>query len=304
MSSLLERSQLCRLLLIGSLLLFFSATSRSEDNWAFSTTLQGTIGDYRGSEFRNNISSAGILFGGDYRDRAGLTLGYEYSHVDFDSGFTNNIYGSNLYASGKVSVFPDWLPGKITTRLDFYFNDNQDSSDFSDEVRVWAPQVSFLNHTKTFYADFGYARSSYKKELFIRQYTPTLGIGVNQGFDWIQARGYFINPSNPSRVQGSDDTEALEVKWTHWLSPDNFLKLNNFQLGYVWGKRIHPVDQDAAAVYSLGDTQTDATAFGLEWKLPQDMSFMVLAARAHYRQRTLNDNYANDVLYLSVAKKW
>lgn len=284
-----------------SSLLFISFSWASD--WAFTTTLQGTMGDYGDSRFRNNIHSAGAQIAAAYKERASLTVGGEWSHVDFVNSFTNNIFGGNWHGSGKVSFWPDQLPGKLTARLDYHFIDNNDTSDFSDEVKVWNPIISFLNNDKTFYLDVGYAHSSYKEDLKLHQYTPTVGFLLWD--DWYQVRAYMINPSNKSRVQGTELTKAVEVKWTHWLQPGHWLKPFNVQASFMGGNRIHPVDPDALAVYSLGDLQTkNAYAIAAEWKLPHDMSLMLLGARSHWRQRTLNDNYVNETLFVSVSKKW
>ncbi|MDQ6990688.1 MAG: hypothetical protein Q9M11_03050, partial [Mariprofundaceae bacterium] len=57
------------------------------------------------------------------------------------------------------------------------------------------PQLSFLNYRKSFYADLGYAYSSYPKGLSVSQLTPTVGLGFNQAADWLQMRVYWVKPS-------------------------------------------------------------------------------------------------------------
>lgn len=292
----------------GFFLVCVSSIGMGGDIWSQTTTLQMMIGDYVSSSTRNNANSVGFIHAVDYRDRAGFALGWEYSHVDFagvNSIFTSdNIYGSNYYASGKVNFFPDKLPGKITAKLDLYYIDNNDPSDYSDEVKVWSPQLLFLNHAKTFYLDFGFARSKYKLNLDMTQLTPTLGFALNQGYEWIQLRGYFIRASNPMRVQNTHHTRALEAKWTHYLRPGHTLKPFNVQLGYLWGKRIQAVDSDAATVYSLTDLQKDSVNLSAMWNLPRNFSLLLFGGRSFYRQRTLGDNYANLIFYVNLAKKW
>lgn len=294
---------------IGSLLLCASSIGMAGDIWSQTTTLQMMVGDYVSCLTRNNLNSVGVIHAVDYRDRAGFALGWEYSHVDFaavpNTFFTStNIYGSNYYASGKVNFFPAKLPGKLTAKLDLYYVDNQDPSDFSDEVKVWSPQLLFLNHAKTFYLDLGYAHSRYKVNLDMQQYTPTVGFGFNQGYEWVQLRGFLITPSNPSRVQGTRHTKALDTKWIHYFQPGHRLKPANVQLGYLWGKRIQAVDHDAASVYSLTDLQKDSMSLAAVWNLPRDFSLMLYGSRTFYRQRTLGDNYSSLVAYMNIAKKW
>lgn len=281
----------------------------SEGEWNLNGSAYGLAGNYNGSIERDDVRAFGAYLRGDYLERAGYTIGYVHTQVNFKSG-QNDISQDELYLSGRYHLTPDWTTGKVSLRLDGHFISNDDSTGATDDVTVVAPMVSFLNLEKTLYLDLGYARSSYGSsstipdDLDIDQWTPTIGLGFNQNADWIQARGYYIDPSSSARALGKDDTTALEVKWTHWFMPDAPLGIDDFKLGALFGKRIFAVDPDTGAVYNLADIQTGGLSLSGGWKLPEQIRLLVGGGYEEYENPAINDDYDSYYLYISVSKDW
>ncbi|MDQ6954834.1 MAG: hypothetical protein Q9M20_05265 [Mariprofundaceae bacterium] len=274
----------------------------AEGDWQLNSNVQALYGNYNGSINRDSIINAGAMISADYLETSGFSLGANYTKLKFNVGSTLNqqaVYGSIHY-----NAYFDALPGPLTLRLDGHGINNNDTTGNTDNVSVIASQISFLNYAKTFYADFGYARSNYQNNLYVDQFTPTLGFGLNDGSDWLQARGYFIKPSNRLRAQNKSNTSAIELKWTHWLAPDVWLGLEQIQLSGLAGERIYAVDGDAAAVYNLADIQQGSANLSLQWRLSKFMHVMLLAGNERYLDNTIGDTYDSRMIYINLSGQW
>ena len=286
---------------VGMLGMQGNALAESAD-WQVKSDVQGSYGKYSGSINRKSLLSAGAIISADYLEKGGFSLGGNYTKLTFNAG--SNLNQQSVYGSIHYNVYLDALPGPLTLRLDGHGINNNDTTGNTDNVKVIAPQISFLNYSKTFYIDLGYARSSYKNNLTVDQWTPTLGMGFNDGADWLQVRGYFIKPSNKLRAQNVSRTSAADVKWTHWLAPDAWLGLEKVQLAGLLGDRIYAVDGDAAGVYNLADIQKGSVSLALQWKLSQSLHLMLAGGNERYLDNTINDSYNNRYAYIDISTQW
>jgi hypothetical protein len=243
-----------------------------------------------------------VVLSGDYLEKGGYTLGVTRSNIEGKAG-TADLGQTALFASGRMNFTPDKLPGRLTARLDLHAIDNDDASGDTDGVRVVAPQASYLSFDKRSYVDLGYARSTYRNDLSVNQWTPTLGIGFNGGADWLQFRGWFIDPSDVARAQGKDSTIALETKWTHWLAP-NMFGIDNLKASLLLGERIYAVDGDAGSVANLADIQRGGASLGAEWKLGRSGKLLMQLGQDRYRNETLADDYNSNYGYLWLSTQW
>ena len=94
------------------------------DEWEMRATGQVVVGSYGGSDLRDSLYAAGAFIGGDYLEKGGFTLGYNYTEVEGkadDPGDFDTLEESTFYLGGKIHSYPDSLGGKLTWRLDGYF---------------------------------------------------------------------------------------------------------------------------------------------------------------------------------------
>lgn len=280
-----------------------SGSSFAQGDWEWKADLQGSYGSYQGSTLRDDVSSVGALLGGDYLDSGGFTVGYNYTVVRLKAP-TDDIKQNNLFLSGRLNFTPDALPGRLTGRLDVHFANNDDPTGNTDEVTVIAPQISFLSYDKNLYLDLGYARSNYQNDLDLDQWTPTVGIGMNQGADWLQGRVYYIRSSNSARSQGKSQTTALEAKYTHYFGPNGPLALSNVQLGGLFGERIYAVDGDAGVLYNLADLQKGSLTFGGQWAFSESSHLLLMGGVEKYRNEIISDSYNNVFVYLNYSSQF
>ena len=216
------------------------------------------------------------------------------------------------YLSGRLNFTPDLLPGRLTVRADVHIADNDDITNETDKVRVFAPQVSFLSFDKTKYLDLGYAHSSYgdsnigNGSLSVSQWTPTVGFGFNQGADWLQVRLYAVRISNERRSLNDSSTEAVEAKWTHYFLAPTGLIPEHVQLGALVGKRIYAVDGDTAALYNLADMQRGGVLAGAQWKIASNFHLLLNGGYDRYETQVtgVSNKYNGEYIYTGVIAKW
>lgn len=282
--------------------------------WDVTTSIHSTFLDYAHSN-RVALYEIGTFISADYLDEGGVTVGYTYSELTFNrrpirprlDQFRGNLHRldqTDYFLSVRKHLDFDGIPGKFTLRADGHFLDNDDASNNTDDVSVWATQASFLSYSKQYYVDFGYARSHYQNNLHVDQYTPTLGFALFDSDAWLQLRGYFIEPSNPDRAQGSSSTQAAEIKYTHWLTPASYFKPRNLQLGGMAGRRFYMVDMDAEYVANLADVQTGGIMAGAEWRLGEYGKMLLLGGENFYKNRVTNESYQGVFGYLNASITW
>jgi hypothetical protein len=280
-----------------------SPMTHASDAWKVNTAAQGTYLGYSNSQYRDSLHEEGAVVSADYLDEGGVTAGYTHTELTLKNN-QPRLDQNSYFLSARKHFYIDELAGKITLRADGHFIDNTDPSNDTDDVSVGATQASYLSNNKKYYADFGYAYSHYQNNLHVSQYTPTVGVGVFDGDGWLQLRGYFIETSNPTRAQGLSSTQAAEIKYTHWLTPDGLFKPSNLQIGGLVGRRFYAVDMDAGTVANLADVQTGGITTGAEWKVGEHGKVLLLGGNNFYKNRTASDSYSGAFGYLNANVAW
>jgi len=267
------------------------------DDWSGYADASLLAGAYSGSTTRTAINAYGASLNLDYLEWAGMKLaGSQLTLTDNGIAITQQ----SAFASAYLNHFCDTLGGVFKFRLDVHQADLSDGLTYQDSVRAYAPQISFLNYQKSFYMDLGYSISTYDLGLEAKQYTPTLGFGFNQGADWLQMRGYWIDATDTvSGVVSS--TQAAEFKLTHWTAPGSVF--SQYFINALVGERILAVDGDAAAIYSLADKQQGGGAIGVAWQSHYVDGMLMLSVDQYLDQAT-SAAYINSLAYISISKSW
>jgi hypothetical protein len=280
-----------------------------DGDWQVKTDLQALYGPYQGSEERDTLANAGVFLHADYLEQGGISLGYNRTTVGFKDS-SADIDQDQFYASVRYSLTPDWARGRIGLRIDGHRIDNNDDVNGTGDLGIVAPQLSYLNLDKTFYADMGYARSSYGdalpsgSDLTVDQLTPTLGFGFNEARDWIQVRAYLIDFSRPGRAQGKSDTAAVEAKWTHWFDGRGMLGLDNVVVTALGGERLYAVDPDSAVVFNVADVQKASGSLAGQWRIDDRNQLMLQLGYETYTNEAIADDYGSPYLYFDFTHTW
>ncbi len=281
-------------------LCIYTSIASAEDSWKFQLDIQGEGGGYRNSLFRNYILGGGIYIHADH-ENGGISLGYNRTRIDFKLGI-GDIFQEEYYVSSRVHFKPPVLEGVFTTRLDFYRVNNNDPGNYTDDVIIFAPQLSWMNQSQSFYLDVGYARSIYRRNLDVDQLTPTIGFAFNDGFDWIQLRTYLIKSSNSLRSQGKAETVAVDAKWTHYFGQDMPLGLLEYiRIGLLIGERVFAVDGDAIDIFNLSNTQKGTVSFTTKWSLTEKQKVYLGFALSRYKNGFVDDEYTLPIGYAGYS---
>ncbi len=90
---------------------------------------------------------------------------------------------------------------------------------YTDNIIAGYAEISFIDYTEKYYFDLGYAVSSYNydatdvsRDNDIQQFTPTVGMAFNEGYDWLQARGYFIQLQHGDNTNNQTSSNAIELQ--------------------------------------------------------------------------------------------
>ena len=175
----------------------------------------------------------------------------------------------------------------------------------SADITALQPQLSFMNYAKTRYLDLGFAHSEYDGDITTKvdQFTPTIGIGWNDSYDWLQLRSYIITLNQPLIPGGDDQFNSLEIKYTHWFS-DSTTAMEFWRLTALTGKRLLAVDSDAAVIYSMADTQKAEITASINWKLAEKASVLTLVNYTQYENESSGNDYNSLLFYLNLQKQW
>ncbi|MCI0506592.1 MAG: hypothetical protein L0Z73_10840 [Gammaproteobacteria bacterium] len=314
-------------LLMGFVALLPTASLAGNHNWQHSAMAQGYFLDYSGSSTRNAAFNIGVSFMSDYLETGSLSFGYNYTSVDIPQ---NTVINENMFhLGGRYSWFSDALAGKLSIGLDGFAGEYTSetttiisdgggmggrggtirlTSSESTGIAVLHPQLMFMNFSRTFYGDLGYAYSEYDSDApydtEAEQITATLGFGWNEMYDWLQLRGYFINVEQETRFLNGDNFKSVEIKYIHWFSEKTAPYLNNVRITLLAGERVLAVDADAKAVYSISDKQTGGVSIAGQWKLSQSMELMLLAGYDQYEDDLLAENYDSLLIYGNIKSQW
>lgn len=303
----------CRVTLVVAALTM-CATAQAADNaseWTMKITPQFTYGPYSGAPTRDSMTSTGIYADAQYLERGGITVGAIHTDLKMKQDLPT-LRQNGGYLSGRLNFTPDFLPGRITVRADVHQANNNDVTNETDHVSVFAPQVSFLSFDKTKYVDLGYAHSSYgdsnigNGSLTVTQWTPTVGFGFNQGADWLQVRLYDERISNELRALNKSSTDAVEAKWTHYFLASKGLIPEQVQLGALIGERIYAVDGDSAVLYNLSDMQRGGVLAGAQWKIASNLHLLINGGYDRYETQStgVSTKYNGEYIYTGISAQW
>ncbi len=328
--------------------LLFSGQAWSDGDWYWKGGVQALQRAYSGSDYYDNLTGLGAYVAADYLEQATLIMGYNYNNRQYNSGLTSTpgeMKENIVFFGTSGNFYPDKIPGKLTLRMDGYVGQDKYSSftvtvpgpmggstkkvSIKDDFTVLNPAIAFLNHTKTFYLDLGFAHSTYSSgdsanyninithpkkntipggsttdDITVTQWTPTVGFGFNQTADWLQFRTFLINFSSSNRVDFIDSTIALETKWIHWFSSDAVLGLHSAGLNLLIGERIYAVDSDSYSLYNLADMQKTSVAMNASWKFGKQLGLLVQGGYENYEDIVINNSYNSTYLFAQLSQTW
>jgi hypothetical protein len=284
--------------------------AKSGSAWRLRASPLMTFGSYSQSSIRKNFLTSGVMVDAQYLERGGVAVAATHTTLNYSNG-SAALAQNTGFVSGRMNFTPDRLPGTLTVRGDIHQISNNDPTNETNRVSVIAPQLSYLNFDKTQYFDLGYAYSSYgdsnvgNPSLSVKQLTPTVGFALNQGADWLQFRLYDIRFAESARTQNKSATDALEAKWTHYMTQQRWMP-EQVQASALVGSRLYAVDSDAASVYNLADMQKGSVGVGAQWKVAPSVQLQLNGGYSRYEALVggVSTTYSGSHLYTGVNAQW
>ena len=274
--------------------------------WTLNSTLSAASVKYEESSIRDRLESSGFMLSADYHDKSSFKLGYQQTDIRFlaSSGLTD-IIEKSIILGGIYHSYSD--DGRTSTQINLY--QREDESDFIDEIDIANIILSYTNNSRKFYLDIGYTESSYQadnqtiEDMDVSQYSPTIGFSLNDNFDWLQLKGFLINPSQSNRVSSDEKTSAIELKWKHWFEA-NVILIDNMILTVLNGERIFSVDSETNTIYNLGDKQTGSVSLSMQWKLGTSTELLLSTGRSDFNALLNNEDYTSKFFNMNISTSW
>lgn len=295
------------------------------------TTARLTLFPSIGSETLDQQYEAGAFFDVAYLEKFGAGVGLVYQ----DQRYSNNDKISNQLYHYKLwyAAYPESLPGSLNFALSAYRQENSDYriettttgsgagpgmgsrritstvTRSSDSLDIINPEIFFLNYDKSLYFDIGYASSEYRSSevdignLDVRQWTASGGFALNERYDWLQLRGYYIDLSNDQRSPGTDSTAAALLSWTHWLKSLP-ARLESITLKALFGRRIYAVDSEIRKVYNLSDVEKGNISFGSHWRFSEDTRLYLYLGYEAFEDLADEQDYNSVFVDMAISTRW
>lgn len=250
------------------------------------------------------------MFGARYQNQSGMMAGATHTDLKFKHGIPT-LRQNAFYLSANARFTPEDLPGNLTLRGDIHRVNNSDSTNETNQVIAFAPQLSYLNREKTGYIDLGYTHTRYGKSnvgnppLNVRQLTPTAGFSLNQDEDWMQFRIYDIRFASSVRTRNLSGTDAIEAKWIHYPKPGGW-KPEQVQASALLGKRLYAVDGDAAVVFNIPDLQKGSLSAMAQWRVTPSLLWLLSGGYSRYETLTGGTStvYSATSIYTGMNSQW
>lgn len=328
-------STVLKLYSIFTLTLFSSGTLAAGLNpVSWDLTLNITTNPGLDSVAVDSILENKLFLDVNYLDKVGGGIGVVRQDVSFDGN--GDINNELVHANGWFSWYPSSLGGKFTISLDAF--DGSDNAFFitdvtttttnpgqgqgqgqtvttitatvtPESISVINPAFSYLNSSKTFYAELSYAKSDYEAEsgsnsLEAEQWSPAVGFGFNENYDWLQLRYYSVDLSNGLRTNGAVDSSAFSASYTHWLEGNAQKGLHFVNLTLLAGDRLYGVEQDVRKIFNVTDQQTGSMIVGGNIKFSSSADMSIYVGFEQYEDLSNELDYDNTFVDITFGIHW
>ena len=289
-----------------------STTANAADELSLTITPGKSIGHYNGAPYRNYVDIFNINVIGTIANKWGFALGYENTVIHYKFGIPD-FQQDAIFLSGHVSNTPQQPLGTFTTQLDYHCVRDRNHPSAADNACVIAPQISYTRYDNSFYVDLGYAISDFQTNplvpgsLLIEQWTPTLGIALNQNAThWLRLRGYFIHSSNLERSHQVNQTNALETKYLYYPLSSYKILPAYIDVSVVSGKRMYAVDRDTVSINNLADLETGALSLTALWRVSKYLGLMISASHSRFKIPSPfgDTHYSLNSTWLGLVTHW
>ena len=286
------------LLLLGSSM---AVAAERPAGWEHTLNLRLGLADYDGSPQHRDFHAEWLYAKGEQPRWGGYTVGFTHYTRDLTNGAAD-VHQADLF--GELHRYFPAFGGRLTAKLHLHYAETDHFSGHSDGVVVVEPRVGWLSGDRRFYADLGYAHGDYPGEFEVEQWTPTLGF--NLGPVGVKARHYHIEPSDPRRAFGREETDATELTLSYRFGgpgkgtgPGG---LSALYLTLLKGERVYALDSDLLYLMPLASRQSDSWRIGGSWRIGKKLRLGVMAGTN--RRHTQRFDFDMDFVGINLATVW
>ena len=240
-------------------------------------------GQYTDSLTMNSQRGTGIRLTGINNAQWGITAGLQTTRIEMAPiTQTSTQNQDNWLLSGYIHSPSIVWPGRWTVQLDTHHILNNTLTGDSNDVRVIAPQLSWLSSSHPLKLDLGYASSRYTGSANTRQVNPGIGFGFNQNQNWVQVRAYVISNLDPARALGHTITRGTDFKVTQFLRSHETWIPSSVTLGLERGEKFHAVDMLTQTTYNLPMLNEGGENIAATWKISDQSDLSILVSKTRY----------------------
>jgi hypothetical protein len=278
----------------------------AEDFWQLDSAATTITGHYLDSQTMYNLHGLGIRLSAENNRQWGLSVGLQSTRTNTKPiTQTSKQDQDNLLLSGFIYIPSTNAPGRWTFQVDMHQIINDAKQRIGSDVQVIAPQIAWFSYTQPLKMDISYANSTYNNTATIRQLSTSVAFGVNEAKDWLQIRSYFINNLPPSTPLGKTNTNAADIKLTHFLSNEINWAPNTITLGIERGKRIYVVDMATQAVNNLPMMNEGGENIAAAWNVNNKSKLAFQFSRNRYFSELLTSHrFKLDIFSAQYIKAW
>lgn len=282
------------------------ALTCAQSGWEFNSALSVMAGELTDPIILKNQNGQGIRIMGEKNQTWGMAAGIHTTRMNMQANVpVSRQNQDNWMLSGWGHAISTSLPGRLTLQLDAYKTTNDSTETISSDVLTWAPKITWVSSGHPLKMDLSYAHSRYKNTDPIHQISASLAYGFNDAKDWIQVRGYLIDNLNPVHAVGYSQTQALDVKWTHFLGHSSAWLPVSMTLGLERGQKIYTLDVDKQYIYNLPMLNQGGENIAAQWNIGHKATLQAMLSKNKYlADQPFKRDFMFTTLGVQVSKSW
>lgn len=278
----------------------------ADNEWKFNTAVSVMTGQFTDSYVLKDQSGQGIRVVGEKNQDWGVAGGMHATRIDMQANVpVPRQNQDNWMLSGWMHTPSTSVPGRWTLQFDAYKTRNDAIDTISSDVLTWAPKITWAAFGRPLKLDLSYAHSKYKNTEPIHQISGSLAYGFNDSTDWIQVRSYIIDHLNPVLAMGYSRTQAVDIKFMHFLQPSSAWSPASVALGLERGRKIYNHDVDKQYIYNLPMLNQGGENIAVHWNISQQTTLHAMLSNNKYMaDQPLKHNLSLTNFGIQIAKSW
>jgi len=257
---------------------------------------------------QERLGSGGVFLDMDFKSHGGFKFSFDSTAIDYRTATRKQENQGSF--SGRFYLPLEEVPGKLIFRVDGLRANYQEASGVTRNLRATGFHVGYLSDLNpvmaSFYLDLGFTLSNYQTGLQVDQWTPTLGFGLNDNYDWISLSLDHTTLRSALVPDWKEPHTSYQLGWSHFLKPGMALKPRSLRASLQLGEQVYGVDSEGGVANTLGHTQKGRWSVGLAWKGTSGVGFSLDGGQAQFKHSTttVESVYVTNFLSTTLTFSW